>query len=247
MLADRIVRSVLDLVTAAVQAVALPAFSRMQGNRKKLRNAFYEAVRFTSLISFPTFLGLSSVAVLVFALFLGDKWAPSVPVLQVLCVLGVLDSVNRYTHSVTLACGKANWALYISIASALAIYLGLFVSVEWGIIAVAVARVAVGYLIAPVQVGAAHRLVGITYRDYFKQFYASLLASVAMVSVVLLAKRVLFDDAEPFLELIALILIGATVYVTSIHLIDRSILKDVRELFVGLRGGSAGRKDEETR
>jgi PST family polysaccharide transporter len=240
-LASRIVMSALDFVTATVQSVAFPAFSRLQGRPAKLRNAYYKAISFTSLISYPAFLWIASTASLVVPLLLGPKWLQSIAILQVLCLVGLLDSVLRYSFSVMLACGKANWTLYIACTHAIGSLVGFFVAVKWGLVAVAAAYVIASFLLAPLAVGAVRRLVHITYRDYFRRQLPALVGSIAMLTTILLTK-VLFPTSIPItVQLLGMTLAGVVVYVFTIQLVDRSTFRNVTGLLMDVRSAAGGR------
>lgn len=233
-LANRIVLSLVGLITDSIQSVAFPVFSRLQNNRSRLVDALYKAVRFTGVISVPTFLGLASVASLVVSLLLGPKWASSVPVLQLLCINGMLNSVSRYMNSTMLACGKSNLVLYINVMKVIVGYSAFFLVVDSGIVAVAAARVATSYLMAPVAFVVVHWLIKYSYRSYLSLLAPALIGSLAMVSVLYLVKMLDLINTGPVLQLAAVVTIGAVVYIASIHLMDRSIFKEVRAMAVEL-------------
>ena len=225
-LASRIVQSLVGLITDSIQSVAFPVFSRLQNNRSRMVDALYKAVRFTGVVSVPTFLGLASVAALVVSLLLGPKWASSVPVLQLLCVVGMLNSVYRYNNSIMLACGRSDWVLSINVMQVIVGYAAFFLVVDLGIVAVAAARVATGYLLAPVAFVAVHRLIKYSYRSYFSLLAPALIGSLAMVSVVYLVNMLDFVNTGPALQLAAVVSHWSRLYIlTSIHLMDRSIIQ----------------------
>jgi PST family polysaccharide transporter len=241
-LANKIVLAALDLVTTSIQSVAFPAFSRLQKSPQKLASALHQAVHFTSLLTFPMFLWLTATATLLIALLLGPKWAASAPVLQVLCLVGLLNSVGRYSHSVMLACGKANWSLYIGIVHTIGFVIGFFIAVEDGIVAVALVYVLVGYLLTPLALGAVKRLTESPTRILLKQLLPAAVASTIMLIGVLLAQEVMPEDLAPFLQVGALAVLGAVVYLSALHLVDRSILRSAGGIIGELWTVMGGRK-----
>ena len=129
--------TIIKLVTEVSNSVAFPAFSRIQHKPERMRDAFYQVTQYTSLFAFPVFIGLAALAPeLVPALF-GEKWAPSIPVMQVLALIGVLQSVLFFNGSVIKASGKPSWQLGIMLLNALCSVIGFLLAVRWGIVAVA--------------------------------------------------------------------------------------------------------------
>ncbi|MEJ2558700.1 MAG: lipopolysaccharide biosynthesis protein [Anaerolineae bacterium] len=107
----RLLLVIIRLVTGIINAVAFPTFSRLQRDPKRMLRAFYNVTQYTSLLAFPVFSGLAALAPeLVPALF-GEKWAPSIPVMQVLALIGILQSVLFFNGSVMRASGKPSWEL----------------------------------------------------------------------------------------------------------------------------------------
>lgn len=241
-LANRIVLAASDLITTSIQSVAFPAFSRLQKNPQKLASAFYQAVHFTGLVTFPMFLWLTSTAAVLIPVLLGAKWEPSVPVLQILCFVGILHSVARYSHSVMLACGKANWSLYIGALQTVGYIIGFFIAVEQGIAAVALVYVAVGYLMAPLELAAIRRLTAISYPGFLKQLLPAAIASTIMLVGIFLAKELMQDRLGPVWQLFTMAVIGTVMYAGFVHIIDRSILKNAGGIMWELRDVMGGKK-----
>jgi len=103
-------------ITHVISQVTFSAYSKLQDNIPKLREAYLKALQLTAFLSFP-------IAGLIFALapdftriFLGDKWMPMVPVMQVLCIFGVTRSLNATTGPIFQAVGKPSILTKISLS-----------------------------------------------------------------------------------------------------------------------------------
>ena len=70
-LAVRLLELLIDLVTAPIAVVALPAFSRLQNERQRLQEAFYKTTEAVATVSIPAFCGISVLAPSVIPLFFG--------------------------------------------------------------------------------------------------------------------------------------------------------------------------------
>jgi PST family polysaccharide transporter len=224
----------LRLVTGIINSVAFPTFSRLQHNRERMRSAFYKVTQYTSLLAFPVFLGLAVLAPDLIPAIFGEKWAPSVPVLQVLAFIGILESVQAFNGSIMRASGKPSWQFGIMLLTSIGSVIGFFIAVRWGIVAVAASFVIVGYLFAPVSYAAVRRLIQIDFRTYARQFVPPLTASLIMLMVIVGLKDVLGDHGWNSYLLISLyVAVGGLVYLLVIGLTARSLLNQMLEL-VGL-------------
>lgn len=93
-------------ITHLISQVTFPAYSKLQDNIPKLREAYLKVLQVTAFISFPV-AGLIFVLAPDFTkLFLGEKWMPMVAAMQVLCIFGLTRSFGATTGPLFQAVGK---------------------------------------------------------------------------------------------------------------------------------------------
>lgn len=222
---------IIRLVTEITNTVAFPAFSRLQHEPERMRRAFYKVTQYTSLISFPIFIGLAVLAPEVIPTVFGAKWVPSIPVMQVLSMIGILQSVLFFNGSVLRASGKPNWEFAIMCLNAFFSILGFLVAVRWGIVAVAASFVITGYLLAPVSYIAVRKQIQIDFRTYLWQYVPPLTAALGMVTVIIGLRYLLKDQLwNAYLELVIYVLAGGLTYLVIIGLTARKLYQQILEL-----------------
>ena len=222
---------IIRLVTEVTNSVAFPAFSRIQAQPERLRQAFYKVTQYTSVLSFPVFSGLAILAPELVPAVFGEKWAPSIPVMQVLALIGILQSVLFFNGSVIKAAGKPSWQLGIMVLNAVCSIVGFLLAVRWGIVAVAAAFVIVGYLLAPISYIAVRRLIQLDFKTYLWQFIPSLAACLLMIVVIAGLKLLLKEQSlNIYLELSIYILSGALTYLAVIRLLARHLYHQALEI-----------------
>jgi O-antigen/teichoic acid export membrane protein len=96
-----------EKVTAVVNQVMFPAFSQLQNDLPSLCQAFLKTTSYVSLITFPLLAIIAAFAPEIVVGLLTDKWLPSVFPLRVLCVIGLLRSVDVIIPQVLVARGRA--------------------------------------------------------------------------------------------------------------------------------------------
>jgi PST family polysaccharide transporter len=183
-IAYRLLLLMTNLLTNTMAQVALPTFSRLQSQPEKMRRAFYTATQLSSLVAFPAFLGMAILAPEIVPLVFGENWLPSVPVMQILSIIGILHAIEYFNQSVILAMGKPDLRLKINAVNAVGNVIGFLVVVHWGIIAVAAAYVIRGYLFLPLPLWAIYKLIKINFKTYVSQFFAPLVSAIIMVSLI---------------------------------------------------------------
>ena len=222
---------IIRLVTEVTNSVAFPAFSRLQAQPERMRQAFYKVTQYTSVIAFPVFSGLAILAPELVPTVFGEKWSPSIPVMQVLALIGILQSVLFFNGSVIKAAGKPSWQLGIMFLNAVCSILGFLLAVRWGIVAVAAAFVIVGYSLAPISYIVVRRLIQIDFRTYLWQYIPSLTASLLMVAVIAGLKFLLKGQSlNMYLELSVYMLAGALTYLAVIRLLARHLYQQALEI-----------------
>lgn len=127
-------------ITHVISQVTFPAYSKLQDDIPKLREAYLKVLQLTAFLSFP-------IAGLIFILapdftkiFLGSKWMPMVPVMQLLCIFGITRMINATTGPVFQGIGKANISTFGSVFQ-LIIFTAIIypLTSRWGILGTSLA------------------------------------------------------------------------------------------------------------
>lgn len=96
-------------ITRLVSRVTFPAFSMLQSEQDRMRQVYFEVVRYVSILAVPI-----AVATVAFAhdfvyAVLNEPWAPTIVPMQWLAVYGLLRSVAANMGNVFQAGGKPQW------------------------------------------------------------------------------------------------------------------------------------------
>ena len=225
--AYRILTAMTEILVETSSQLALPTFSRLQDDLDRFRKAFYTATQLTSVIAFPTFLALLVLAPNAVELLFGDQWLPSVPVLRVLSLVGLLRSISYFKGSVFMALGKPSWNLLLRLLSSSLNIVGFMIAVRWGIVAVAWAYLGRGVIILGVGQWAISRLIEIPLWTYLQQFWAAAASSILMAVVIWQSQQRLdlWWDGSIVNAIAALLLgilcYGLVLWVLSPHLVHQ--------------------------
>ncbi len=88
--------------------VLFPTFAQMQDDRPRLRHNFYKMLSIMSLLNFVALLGMIGVADNLVRSVFGERWLFIVPVLQILCVAGMMRAVNNPVGALVMAKGTVD-------------------------------------------------------------------------------------------------------------------------------------------
>ncbi|NJC08775.1 O-antigen/teichoic acid export membrane protein [Polymorphobacter fuscus] len=92
--------------TAPVSGVFLPAFSKVKSDKAVLRDTYQRAQALLCAIALPVGFGFAAIAHPLILLAVGDKWLPSVIVVQVLAGVFAIDMLWAGIWPVALALGE---------------------------------------------------------------------------------------------------------------------------------------------
>lgn len=102
-------------LSAAVQKVSYPVLSVMQDDRQKLRNGYRKIIRGTMFIAFPLMIGLLAVSEPFILFMFGEKWAASVPYVQLMCVEGMLYPLHSINLNILQVKGRSDLFLRLEL------------------------------------------------------------------------------------------------------------------------------------
>jgi len=207
-----------DLLISVPNAVAFPLLSSLQGDSASVRRAFGQVILLQSIVAFPIFLGITALSSELIIQLYGASWIASIPVLQLLMLIGVVRSAMYIYSSVFRAAGKPSWRFWIYLLTAAMNVIGFALVVRLGIVAVAASYVIVSYLLMPLYFVMIRNLIGIPIRSHLSQYGPAVVSSLIMFAVVYAFKLVMGEQVILPIRLSTLVLTGAAIYLLALRL-----------------------------
>jgi O-antigen/teichoic acid export membrane protein len=232
--AYRILTVLLEVLSTSARIVAFPMFSRVQNERERLARAYLAAMRLCSMIVAPVFLFCLVAAPEIVSVVFGQKWAPSVPVMRVLCVYGALQGVMSFNQALLSGVGRARLVFRILLLLAVLQVVGFAIAVSHGIVWVAASLVIVSYVMAPVDLVIAMREVGLSLRAYIPTLLPAFLSAGVMALAVYAVNLVTVTSIGINLRLLLLMAVAAIAYVGVLRAVGASQLAEATMLVTDL-------------
>ncbi len=229
-IAQRILQVMTQLLVETSSQVALSTFSRLQTDLNRFREAFYQVTKLTSLIAFPTYLGMIMLTPELVILLFGKQWLPAIPIMQILALAGLIRSVSFINESVFMAIDKPFWRFRIGLFNAVLNIIACFVAVRWGVIAIAIAFVISDYLTFPISEWVVSQLIQTPILTHLRQLIAPFVSTLIMVVVILIVKYFLQNLLNSQVLLVSCTLIGAIVYGLTIRWLAPKLWRQSLEL-----------------
>jgi O-antigen/teichoic acid export membrane protein len=234
--AYQLFRILVEVITGSASQVLSPAFARLQHERSRLLSAYYRAVRLTALVTVPIFAGAAAIAGPLITLVFGPQWDDAIPVLQILAVLGIVQSIRYYDAALLIAIGRPKIGLVVRALTVTLTVAGYVIAIQFGnLVAFAVAQVVVAIAVStPIWLTVLSKTVGVRPLELARRVWSPLTAA-AIMSVVVWG----MDSGTQLgnaMTLLICIPLGALTYSALLLLLDRSALRELAEIVKSMRG-----------
>lgn len=181
-------------VALVLSRTMLPALSRIQHDPIRVRRAYLLATRLIGFVTIPALAALLVVAEPFVLTLLGPRWLGVVPILQVLCIAGMLQGVGTTTGWVYLALGRTDimfkWGLFASAVDVVSFAIG----VHWGVMGVAWAYVISGVVLQYPLWAIPGRLIDLRFRDMIWNLRGCFGVAIPMAAIILVCGWLLPEE-----------------------------------------------------
>jgi len=192
-------------------SVLFPAYARHQEDMNRVRDMVRKTNRSTSLMIFPMMAGLAAIATPFVHVLLTDKWMPTVPYLQMMCIYSAFYPMEATDLQAVNAIGRSDIYLKTEIikkifgVSVLAVSVFAFTTalgISWGL-------VITGVFSMIVTMAYMKKLFVYRWRDQIWDMTPPVLLSAVMWGVVYAVSRIVLPE---IVSLILQVVCGIAVY-----------------------------------
>lgn len=235
-LATNIVLVPFARIAGPLQQVFFPAFALMSDDRPRMADTWIRATRLVGVISIPALVGLAVVAPDFVQVVLGPKWSDAIPVIQILAIVGLIQSLQTLCGEVLLALGRANWLLWFTMLWFVASLASFAIGVQWGVTGVAATYAIATLLVEPLRTYVTARALDVSAWRLVAALSGVAQASALMGAFLLVARSALVAaDVPAAVRLGLLVLAGGGVYVLSCLWRAPEVASEIR-IAIGRRG-----------
>ena len=212
----------------AVQGVTFPALSKITGDDRKFAESYRQVVMIVAYVLFPAMLGLSAVAHDLFAVLLGEKWMPTAPYFETICLAGVFYPVAMIAYNVLKVKCEGATIVRLELFKKAVLTVIFVLTVPRSVQAVVWGLVAFSFCEAVVNVWAARRVTLLTFRRFAATLAPIFFVSAAMYAAVR-AVGAWLPDAD-LLRLTAEVATGGGVYLLLSALVRLEAFREITAL-----------------
>lgn len=194
----------------SLQKVMYPAMVPIQDDARKLKQAYRKTMRLSLFLHLPMMIGLSLTAEPLIIFFLTDKWAGSIPFLQLLSLVGIFYPLTILNLNIIIVKGRSKTYMHLENINRALIILSIIIAYRWGILALIYGQLIVSFISYLLFSHFSGKLIGYGHFEQIKDFFPILLKSLFMGSMVFII--VPLNISNHLLDLIIRIIVGIASY-----------------------------------
>lgn len=130
-------QKIIGIIEASVNSVTFPAIANVKDSQAQVKEIMKNTIQHVSFMIVPMMIGMALCAEHMIRVFLTDKWLPSVPYLQIVCLTFVFMPMNGINYEAVKAIGKGDLFLKLQLIKTVINVGALFITLPHGILAVA--------------------------------------------------------------------------------------------------------------
>ena len=233
-LAFKVIFQPISRINPIITRVAFPMFAKVQKDNSALRKGYSRMLQILSIVVFPFLIGAMVIAKPFIITVFGEKWVPSVLLIQIMALAGCMRTLSNPSGSVILAKGRADlgfkWNLFMTTIRVVVIYwtamMGIM-PVAWGILSTQIfASVIMQFII--------NKMLGMKIKEVLNAVYPGTMAVSFMGVSIYALSRFLGPEkiinTSTLIQFIILCLWGAFAYLG----VMLTVHKDVSQYYFSL-------------
>ncbi len=129
-----------------IGAVSFPVFSQYQSDKERLKALMQKFLKFTMFFIVPLLVLLIIVSKPFVIILLTEKWAPMIPYLQLLCIIGLFYPIQLINISVLKAQGKSRLNFHLGLAKNILRALNILLMYQYSVVHLLVGEIVISFI-----------------------------------------------------------------------------------------------------
>jgi O-antigen/teichoic acid export membrane protein len=223
-IAMRVFETLSRLVLGPLSAVALSVASSLQRDMSGLRRIVLGATAVSASLAAPCFLGLAALAPLLVPLVFGASWASAILPMQILMLIGLRGTVSAFTVPILRGLGNSRGPLVLTGVGTLLTAGLTALAAPFGLVAITLSMLLRSLATWPIGARLVRQATGLSMLEQARAGAAPIAAAGVMAALVA-ALAASVGSLQPWIEVAALVAIGAFAYPAVLYLLAPASLR----------------------
>jgi teichuronic acid exporter len=171
------------IITNTFRTILAPLLSKVNDDKDRFKRIVSKIIRTLSLFIFPVLLGLVLIAKPFFIVLIKEKWLPSVPIFQILCVSGIFVAINTILQEAILAKNRSKELMIQEIIKKGLLIILIIFTIKHGLSALAIGCTISSFLTLLLTINLSKRVIGYSFIDLLKDIFPYLSISFVLCTI----------------------------------------------------------------
>lgn len=218
-------------ISSTLGRVMFPSLSKSQDDKELTKRIYLKTIGAIALVTMPMMTGLFVVADSFVLALLGPKWEDVIPVLRILCLVGITQSIVTTVGWIYSSQGRTDlmlrWGMVAGTIGIIGFIIGIWIG---SIIAVAYCYAIANVLLLYHNFAIPGKLINMTFSEVLRSVSAKLGCALLMSAGVYLLAINLPSEWPHWLRLMILVPFGMIFYVGVLHFLKLRAYLEIRDL-----------------
>jgi len=196
--------------SSSLGRVLFPAMAPLQDDVNRLRQAYKKTIGISLFFHFPLMFGLIGIADPLIKFLMTDKWAPSIPFFQLLCISGLLYPLQVLNLNILKVKGRSDLFLRLEILKKTIVVLAILLTYRWGVTGLIYGQIGISIIAYFLNSFFSGQLINYSMIEQIKDISPSFITAGLMGFLLLGVKDFLSFSFLP--QIIIMTIIGVIVY-----------------------------------
>ena len=197
-------------IYGATGAVCYPVLAQLQNDQARLKEGYRSMIKLIAFILFPVMAILGAVSEPMIRVILTDKWLPTVPILQILCIVGAFYPLHAINLDILKIKGRTDILFRMQIIKQAIHVVMIIVCCRWGVIGLVWGEVVVNVISYYINTFFSKRFLGYSLGDQLRDLYSIVAISFLTLAFVV---AVNYFIKSQYLQLFVSPVLGVAFYV----------------------------------
>ena len=217
--ANNFTNMVINTLFRTIHNVTYPVLSKLQDDTEKLKAGYRKILKLSSFVIIPALVILGVLAEPVLLALVGEKWLPSAPMLQLLCLSGLTYHFSSINLNMLLVLGRSDLGLKLEVIKKVNITIAIITGIQFGIYGLIIGEVITSYVNLLVNAYYSDRFLHYSIREQFKDIFPTLSFSALTAGILFFVKDL---PAMPGLPHIILFFIAGALFYLFLHFLAKT-------------------------
>lgn len=168
------------LINNTFRSVSMPLLAGVNDDKERMKRVLRKLIKTVAFIAFPVLMLMVLIAKPMFVFLITDKWLPSVPIFQILCISGIFMVFNNVIQESILSKGKSKELLYVEIVKK-AVLIGLIlITFDKGLIWMAAGWAVSWFISLVLSIYLSWKIVGYSLTEFIKDCFSYFIISTVI-------------------------------------------------------------------